>query len=160
MKKKFSYLQKRQLKSICFVDWQLTHYSPPVIDVLYNIFSATDKPFRDLHYEQLLKTYYSSLSETIRKLGSDPNKLYPYENFKEQLRKYSDYALLLAPLIIAIRVAKAKDVVNLDDYAECLERGEDADIVKQFDDESRAEFSKQINGLITDLVDYGYLKSE
>ncbi|XP_055312342.1 uncharacterized protein LOC129574385 [Sitodiplosis mosellana] len=151
---------KKQLKSICFVDWQLTHYSPPVIDVLYNIFSSTDKPFRDLHYEKLLKTYYSSLSQTIRKLGSDPNKLYTYENFQEQMRKYSDYALLLAPMIITIRLAKAKDVANLDDYAECLERGEEADVVHEFDDETQAEFSKQINGLVTDLVDYGYVKCE
>lgn len=126
---------------------------------MYNIFSATDKPFRDLHYEKLLKTYYSSLSETIQKLGSDPNKLYTYENLQDQMRKYSDYALLLTPMIIAIRVAKASNVANLDDYAECLERGEDADILNQFDDETQAEFSRQINGLITDLVDYGYVKT-
>lgn len=152
--------QKKQLKSVCFVDWQLTHYSPPVIDVLYNVFSSTDKPFRDLNYEKLLNTYYSSMSQTIRKLGSDPNKLYTFENFQEQLRKYSDYALLLAPMIITIRLAKAKDVANLDDFAECLERGEDADLVHEFDDETQIEFSKQINGLVTDLVEFGYIKCE
>lgn len=152
--------QKKQLNAVCFVDWQLTHYSPPVIDVLYNVFSSTDKPFRDLNYEKLLNTYYSSLSQTIRKLGSDPNKVYTFENFQEQLRKYSDYALLLAPMIITIRLAKAKDVANLDDFAECLERGEDADLVHAFDDETQIEFSKQINGLLTDLVEYGYIKCE
>lgn len=140
------------------VDWQLTHYSPPVIDLLYNIFSSTDKPFRDQHYEKLLKTYHSSLSQTTRKLGSDPNRLYTYENLQMQMQKYSDYALLLTPMIIALRVAKANDVFNLDDYAEMLERGEDADILGQFDDETQHEFSRQINGLVTDLVDYGYVK--
>lgn len=131
-----------------------------MIDLLYNIFSSTDKPFRDLHYDKLLNTYYLSLSQTIRKLGSDPNKLYTFENLQAQLRKYSDYALLLAPMIITIRLAKAKDVANLDDFAECLERGEHVDLVHDFDDETQIEFTKQINGLITNLVDYGYVKCD
>lgn len=126
---------------------------------MYNIFSSTDKPFRDQYYEKLLKTYYSSLSQTIQKLGSDPNKLYTYENLQMQMEKYSDYALLLAPMIIGIRVAKAKDVVNLDNFAEMIDRGEDADIIGQFDDETEEEFSRQINGLITDLHNYGYVKN-
>lgn len=132
-----------------------------MIDVLYNIFSSTDKPFRDLHYEKLLQTYYSSLSETIRKLGSDPDKLYSYENFRMQMKKYSDYALLLVPLIITIRVAQAKDVSNLDDFAESLERGdENAAFVNKFDGDTLIEFSKQINGFVADLVDYGYVECE
>lgn len=148
------------MKSVCFVDWQISHYSPPVIDVLYHIFSSTDKPFRDQYYETLLKTYYKSLSDTIRKLGSDPNKMYTYDNLLMQMKKYGDYALLLAPMIILIRVAKAKDVSNLDDYAECLEREESADILGTFDDETQNEFSRLANGLVTDLVNYGYVTSE
>lgn len=152
-------LQQNQLKSMCFVDWQLTHYCPPVIDLLYNIFSSTDKPFRDQHYENLLKTYYQSLSDTIRKLGSDPNKLYTWENLQMQMVKYSDYALVMALILIPAKVAKAKDVFNLDEYAEMLDRGVEADIFGQFDEGTQKEYSRQINGLLTDLVNYGYVKS-
>lgn len=74
------------------------------------------------------------------------------------MRKYSDYVLLMAPLIITYRLAKANHVADLDDFAERLERGEDADVIHKFDGETQAEFSKQINGLLTDLVDYGYVK--
>lgn len=33
------------------------------------------------------------------------------------------------------------------------------DILGEFDDETQAEFSRQINGLLTDLVNYGYVKN-
>ncbi|XP_031631015.1 uncharacterized protein LOC116345637 [Contarinia nasturtii] len=151
---------KKQLKSICLVDWQLSHYSPPVIDLLYNIFTGTDHEFRAQHYETLLKTYHTSLSDTIRKLGSDPDKLYTYDDLIMQMKKFSDYALLLAPLIISIRVAKAKDISNLDEYAEHCERNESVEMLGKFDDDTQAEFSRLMNGLLTDLVDYGYVKCE
>lgn len=128
--------------------------------MLYNIFSSTDKPYRDLNYEKLLQTYYSSLSETIRKLGSDPNKLYTYENFRMQMRKYSEYALLLAPMIYTLRLAQAEDAVNLDDFANSLDRGEEASIVKPFHGQTRVEFSRLINGLVTDFVEFGYVKCD
>lgn len=126
------YLQKIEPKSICFVDWQISRYCPPVLDLLYNIFSSTDTSFRDQHYEKLLQTYYSSLSDTIRKLGSDPDKLYTYENFENQLRKFGRYALLCAPLIIGITVAGPNDVSNLDEYAELLNTDENVDVLKPF----------------------------
>lgn len=151
-------LQPKQLKAICLVDWQLTHYCPPVFDLLYNIFSSTDKEFRDRHYEHLLKAYHQSLSDTIRRLGSDP-KQYTYEDLQKQMQKYSDFALTLAPMIISIRVARAKDVSNLDDYAQLLEQGVEADVLGQFDEDTQKEYSRQINGLLTDLVNYGYVKT-
>lgn len=151
-------MQEKQVKAMSFVDWQISRYCPPVLDVLYTIFSATDKQFRKQHYDKLLKTYYSSLSETIRKLGSDPNKLYTYENFQSQLRKFGEFALLCAPLIIQLRVAGAKDIGNLDEYAEAIEHGEEADLLKPYDEQTQSEYSTLINDLVTDLVDYGYVK--
>lgn len=140
------------------MDWQISHYCSPVLDVLYNIFSSTDKEFRDLNYELLLDTYYTTLCEMIRKLGSDPNKLYPYDIFQMQLRKFGEYALLMAPLIISIRVAKETDVSNLDEFATLIEQGKDAEMIHKFQGETQKEYSRLANGIITDLVNYGYVK--
>lgn len=136
------------------MDWQLTHYCPPVLDLHYNIFSSTDKQFRDKHYDQLLQSYYFSLSETIRKLGSDPNELYTFENLQAQLKKYAEFALLCAPVIIQIRIASEKDFGDLDTYAELIDKGEEADLINKFDDATQKLFSTLINDLLTDLVDY------
>lgn len=150
--------QKNSVQSISLLDWQFTRYCPAVVDLLYHIFSATDKQFRKKHYSQLLKTYYESLSETIRKLGSDPKKLYTYEDLEMQLRKFGEYALLCGPMVIQVKVANAKDVGNLDDYCELVERGEEPDLFNKFDEETEMKYSELINGLFTDLVDYGYVK--
>lgn len=156
--------QKSELDSMCFLDWQISRYCPSVIDLIYYIFTATDAEFRQQHYETLLKTYHFSLSEMIRKLGSDPDKLYTYENLKSQLKKFGKYALVCAPMIIQIMVASAKDIGNMDDYSEMI-RSENPDVVKPdligpYDEETKAAYSAKINGLITDLVNYGYLVNE
>lgn len=142
---------------ISFLDWQISHYSSPVLDILYNVFSSTDQEFRAQHYDTLLNTYYTSLSEMIRKLGSDPQKLYSYENFQMQLRKFGEYALLLCPMIISVRVAKATDVSNLDEYAQLIEKGENVDLIHKFEGETQEEYSRLVNGIVTDLVNYGYV---
>lgn len=148
------------MKQICLLDWQLCRYCPPVLDLLYNIFASTDKEFRAKHYDKLLKTYHSTLCDSIRKLDSDPDKLYPYEKFEQQLRKMGDFALFFGPMIIQIKVAGAADIGNLDEYAEMVERGEEPDLINEYDEKTQMEYSRLINDLVTDLVDYGYVKCE
>lgn len=93
----------------------------------------------------------------IRKLGSDPQKLYTFQDFKKQLGEFSEYALLYAPIILSIRMAQAEDVENLDVYAEHLENGQDIDLLRTFDEKTQKIYSKLINDAVTDLVDYGYV---
>lgn len=143
---------------MCFLDWQISRYGPPALDLLYHIFSATDGPFRKLNYNKLLKTYYDSLSSTIRKLGSDPDKLYTFESLQSQLRKCGSFALLYGPMILQVRVAKACHFSDLDEFAERIDRGEDADIMKEFDDVTMAEYGTLINDVVSDLVSYGYIQ--
>lgn len=140
------------------VDWQLSRYCPPVLDVLYNIFSATDKQFREQNYDKLLKTYYTSLSDTIRKLGSDPDKLYSWEDFQGQLRKFGEFSLLCGPFIIQLKMAGAEDVRDVDEYIELIDIGKEADLINLVKEESRAEYKRQVNDMVTDLIDYGYIK--
>lgn len=150
-------MKENALKSICFLDWQLTRYAPPVLDLLYQIFGGTDAQFRKNHYQKLLSTYYSSLSETIRKLGSDPDKLYTFENLQEQMKIFGEFSLYSGPLIIQTLVASENDIRNLDEYAEQIENGEQADLLEKFDDEKQQKYSQLINELINDLVNYEYV---
>lgn len=146
------------MKSICLLDFQLSRYSPPVLDLLYNIFASTDQPFRAQHYDKLLKMYYDTLCNTVKKLGSDPNKLYTFKDLESQLKKYGEFALLCGPMIIQNKVANASNVGNLDDYAELVENGVEADLITQYDEITQMQYDSLINGLVTDLVSYGYVK--
>lgn len=141
------------------VDWQISRYCSPALDLIYNIFGATDKKFRDQHYEELLEAYYASLSGIVRRLGSNPDKLFTFNDLKDELRKFGQLAIYCAPMIIQIRVANAKDIRDIDAYSEAIENGEDADLLNEFDESTQAIFSKLVNDFVTDLFDYGYIKS-
>lgn len=145
------------MKSICFLDWQFCRYVPPAIDLIYHIFGATDAQYRKINYENLLMTYYSSLNQTIQKLGSDANKLYTYENLQNQLKKFGKFGVVVAVMIAQGRLAELKDFNDVDDYSERLDRGEDVNIFRTFEGNTKIKFEAFINDLVTDLVDYGYI---
>lgn len=149
--------QKQQIKSIKLIDWQWSRYVPPVLDFLYHVFATTDGAFRKQHYETIMKTYYSSLSGNIRKLGSDPDKLYTYENFQNQLRKFGAFPLLLGPFVVLAKLAGAGDVRDIDEYSELLDSGVEADLINLTEERSLSEYSRLVNEIVTDLVDYGYI---
>lgn len=75
------------------------------------------------------------------------------------MKKFAEFALLCAPVIIQIRIASEKDFGNLDEYAELVDKGIEADLIKKFDDKTQQEFNTLINDLVTDLVEYGYIES-
>lgn len=129
------------------------------MDLLYNIFSATDQQFRREHYNKLLKTYHESLSETVRKLGSDPERLFSYDDLQDELRYLGDFALLTGPLIVQLKIANPEDVVDLDEYSERVERGEIADLLREYDNETQKKYNDLVNGIVVDLIDYGYIEN-
>lgn len=152
-----SFLQKKS--SVCFVDWQLGRYGPPVLDLLFFMFTVTDKEFRQQHYHRSLEIYYRSLSRTIAKLGSDAGKLYTFDDLQSQLRTFGDIAVLFAPLLIQICLATAENVSDFDDFAERIDRDQCASIINEYDSETLTAYTIRINDLFTDLDSYGYLES-
>lgn len=50
----------------CFIDWQISRCSSPIIDIVYYMFCCTAKELRDAHYDEFLKIYHESLSTHIR----------------------------------------------------------------------------------------------
>lgn len=81
--------QSNRTKHVCFVDWQVIRFVSPVTDLLYAIFIGSDKDFRRKEHQRLIKFYYDTLSTQIRRLGSDPNNVYPYSVFQEHLKRFA-----------------------------------------------------------------------
>lgn len=50
-----------------FLDWQISRYSSPIIDIVYFMFCCTTKELRDAHYDDFLKVYHENLSTHIRR---------------------------------------------------------------------------------------------
>lgn len=153
----FSFRQKTKVKAISLLDWQVARYCSPVLDLLYNIFTTTDKAFRDQHFETLLSTYYASLSGMVRRLGSDPEQLFSYANLQAELRRCGDFALLYGPMVVRVTSAKAENIRDVDELSDALANGENVDLLTSFDEETQAIYSKLVNEIVADLDDYGYL---
>ncbi|XP_037036188.1 uncharacterized protein LOC119074271 [Bradysia coprophila] len=92
----FRYDNSKKPVEICLLDWQESWLGTPIADVVYYLFVSVTKAIRDAHYDHLLKEYHTQLSTHLRRLGSDPEKLFPYELMQEHLRKYGRQAILLA----------------------------------------------------------------
>lgn len=143
---------------MCFVDWQISRYSSPVFDLLYNLFSSTDKKLRDKHFSDLLRLYYSSLSDFIRKLGSKPENLFTYDNLTQELQRFGRFALLTGPMIIQLLLASPDDIQDMDEYSEKIGTGASMDFVKDYPDDVKKIYSETINNVISDLIEYGFVK--
>lgn len=78
-------------KEALLLDFQLARCASPVIDLSFLIYSCTLKSFRDQHFDDILKIYHSELSNAIKSLGSDPEKIYPWDVFMKEVNYNSVY---------------------------------------------------------------------
>lgn len=99
-------------------------YVSPAVDLTFNIFLSTDKPFRDKEYDNLLRIYYESLSKTVRLLGNNPDELFSFDNLQEELREYGNFVLAVAPIYIQTMLADSSQVNNFDKVGDELAKGE------------------------------------
>lgn len=141
------------------MDWQVIRYVSPAIDLLYNIFTSTDKALRDREYDNILKCYYDSLSKTVKLLGSDPDELFTFENLKDDLKRCGNYALIMAPCLLQISLAESSEISNLDEMFDKAADGEATlDIITGLSENGQQEFDRRIGEVFEDVVRLGYYR--
>lgn len=139
------------------LDWQVMRYISPAIDLLYIIFSSTDKKLRDQEYENLLKLYHDSVSKMIKLLGSNPDDLFTFDNLKVELKRCGNYMLLLAPMLMSVVMADSSEISNLDEMCDKVEEGEAPhEFITGLNDTAQLEYDRRINDVVDDLVKLGY----
>lgn len=144
-------------EDIRILDWQVLRYLSPAIDLLYNIFTSTDKTLRDSEYDNLLKLYHDSLSKTVRLLGSAPEKLFTLDDLKDEMKRCGNYALLLAPMLIQVSQADSSEISNLDEMSDKIAEGETRqELITGLSEHAQQEYDRRLNGVIGDLIRLGY----
>ncbi|CAB3226318.1 unnamed protein product [Arctia plantaginis] len=106
------------------VDFQMLRFGTPVLDLSVMIYTCTDQELRDKNYDELLHFYHDTLSSQIEDLGSDPQKIYPWPVFMEEIKKYSYFGLGYSFDTTPFTVLAPEDAVDLE-----LEGEEGKDIV-------------------------------
>lgn len=139
-----------------FLDWQVLKYCSPAIDLLYNIFTSTDKAFREKEYENLLKVYYNSLSNTVKLLGSNPDELFTLNDLKDELRICGNFAFILTPMILQVSLADSSEIANLDEMCDKSAEGQTVDVLSGLNEKAQLEYGQRLSGVIDDIINLGY----
>ncbi|XP_058443605.1 uncharacterized protein LOC131425603 [Malaya genurostris] len=141
------------------LDWQICRYASPALDLMYLIFTSSNKAFRDQHYQSLIDLYHRSLSDFLRRLGSDPERLFPREALDQQLKQFGRFGLLMAVLILPMITTKSEDVPDLEEMAEKMENGFNiADEMNNFrSEDTEAIYRQKMSDCCRDMVQFGYI---
>lgn len=152
------FFQSGNVDRVCFIDWQIMRFSSPVIDLVYNLCGSSDKKFRKTHYPKLLDHYYDTLQWQIRKLGSDPDVLFPYNVFQEHLKRFGRMAFVMAPMFCEVVLANSADVPDLDELSKKMDSGdgESVSLVHNQDEQTKQLYKERLSELLADLIELGY----
>lgn len=138
----------------CLLDFQLTRYSSPVLDIVYLVYCCTCREMRDQHLDGLLREYHDMLAAHLKALGSDVRDLYPWETFQTQLRERAQFGLGMALMTVPMFLADAEELPDLDAQ---FESGKEMTDMFEFESKSAPERNKRLSDILQEMIDRGLL---
>lgn len=89
----------------------------------------------------------------IRKLGSDPEKLFTYDNMQEQIRLFGKYIGLWAPIVVQVMLTDMENVKDLDELCkEISNKNENVVLVTGMSAKCTELYRTRIRGILDDLL--------
>lgn len=138
---------------IILLDWQITRCASPGIDIVYYLMTSTNKQIRERYFD-LLGVYYDSLSNLMRKLGSDPNEWFTLEDLIDQLKIVGKFGVMIASFSLQIMVSDSKNIIDMDGITK------DTKEVTEFatlDEFSSNAYKERLSDVIKDAVRFGWI---
>lgn len=146
-------------EEIQVLDWATIGYVSPAYDLIHNIFNSTDKVLRDKEYNNLIAVYYKSMSQTVKALGSDLEKLFTHENLKEELMRFGNFALIVTPLFILSAQIQLNESNTVGMFEDNTERKDDANPISGgLSEKNQIEYDRRINELLEDIVNLSFYR--
>lgn len=129
------------VREVVFMNYQQARFSQPATDIAILLYTSTSKVFRKDHLSRVLKTYHSTLTETLGKLGYGP-ETYPFSDLFQDYQDAMIPAIGMAVTILPGLVRETGDEVD-------SKRGEDSSVVNLVAD--------RVNEMMEELVEDGLL---
>ncbi|XP_035897700.1 uncharacterized protein LOC118505675 [Anopheles stephensi] len=152
----FNY-KKGAPESIVLLDWQITRYVSPVLDLAYFLFCCTDEEFRRRHYDEMMNVYYHSLATLLEKLGHSPQEVFPRTALMRQLRRYGRFGILMAIFLVPMLCTRNEDLLDMDEAAERYRDTNEMDLNGMTMNANKQAYRTRMSAVIRDMVRYGYL---
>ncbi|XP_053657727.1 uncharacterized oxidoreductase dhs-27-like [Anopheles marshallii] len=159
----FQYQEDNQTpKTIKLIDWQLSRYGSPVLDLVYFIFNCTDEELRAHSYQRLLSIYYNSLSEHLHNLGGNVERQFPRSAFRDQLKQFGRYGFLLSMMVMPIICTPNDELPDTDTAMNGIMEENptgtnEINFVYGTTEKAAIRYRSRMSGCIRDTIRLGYL---
>lgn len=87
-------------------------------------------------------------------MGSDPEQLYPLQQFLNEFKLCGNFAFLVVPMIIAVSLANPDETIDLEEISEDTRPS----LVTKLNPQAEEEYNQRIEDLVTDLHRLGYFR--
>lgn len=152
--------EKDKPSNLAFIDWQLSQFGSPTLDVAHYIFCSLDEVIRSKHYDEFVECYHNSLSQTLGKFGCDARKLFTLADLKDQFRKYGRTCLFAGPILCQIMTVLPENLPDIDcvvqQWQEVTESGDIESSAGMFGALSEA-FKPRVSSLLRDCEREGII---
>ncbi|KAI4467393.1 hypothetical protein MML48_2g00009469 [Holotrichia oblita] len=123
----FKYTDSKEYPDdVMLLDWQMIRSASPALDLVYFFYTTAPASEEILkRVDIFLKIYHEELSNQIKQLGSDPDKLYPLSLLKKEWQEYAKFGFCRAFLILKAMLGGKEELPSFDDsdMTEVLKRG-------------------------------------
>lgn len=109
--------------------------------------------FSRQNHEKGIKTEYSSDS----RLGSDPERLFPFELMQDHFRKFARYGLIMASVLLPVITQDRGSGFDSEDMAEKVIEMKDLDMDSIYSGSSRKKFYHRLRDVVVDMARLGYI---
>lgn len=124
------------------------------MDLSFFIFTSTDQKLRSNHYSELLEVYHQALSDTLTRLGSDPETLFPFTELERQLKLFARFGVIMSHMVLQLVTVNPSDISNSEDFTVKVP----TESVDVFESTRKGNlYSERIVGVIKDAVRLGYI---
>jgi thiamine kinase-like enzyme len=155
----YNYGERGGPEGIALIDWQISRYCSPVIDLVYFLFICTDRALRVKHWDELINVYHRSLREIVEQVEEDIMTQLPITLLLRQLKTFGKFGVVMGALVMPMLQVKNEELMDLDVMAEKMKNmdpKEMEEMHKKFE-EQRSGSSARLREIVEDAIQYGYL---
>ncbi|KAJ0178075.1 hypothetical protein K1T71_005898 [Dendrolimus kikuchii] len=135
-----------KIEDLIALDYQIINYGNPLKDLIYFIFTATDRKFRKSHLSYLKDTYYKQLEYFLKYFDLDVDHSLPREKFERIYEETLDYGLIIMITIAPFMFADEGDVPDVANVS-----------MSSLDFKVDDAYKNYLRDIVEDFIDWGYL---
>lgn len=96
-----------------FVDFQISRFSSPVLDLQYFMYTSPNQEVRFEHMDDLLETYHTELRKTLKMLGCSDVE-FTIEHLKKDFEDRAYFGLITACFTLSVILADPKEISDFE----------------------------------------------